>query len=128
MAKATGVGSRPQKGMEVQVANPPPACLCFQCCKRGLHRVGEQWPKKSKWNSSGGTEVSWRSLPVLGRSSLGDKSPIFSSIGFFGGIRRRVWLAPAFAPLLPSRLGWFLCSGHSGVGSLGLVWVIGFGV
>lgn len=129
MAKATGVGSRPQQGVEGQVGSPPPTCLCFQCCRRGLRHGSEQWPGlKASWNSSGSTEVSWRSLPAPGRGSLGDKSPIFPSAGFFSGIPGRAWLVPALAPLLPSRLGFFVCCGHSLAGSLGLVWVIGFGM
>jgi len=44
MAKAAGVGRRPWQGAEGQGGSPPPTCLHFQCCKRGLHRVGERWP------------------------------------------------------------------------------------
>lgn len=67
-------------------------------------------------------------LEVSARSSLGVKSPIFSIVGVFSGVPYRTWWAPALAPLLPNRLGCFVCTGHSWVGSLGLVWVIVFGV
>lgn len=52
-----------------------------------LEGVCTSWARgswfKSKWNSSGSTKVSWRSLPAQGRSGLDDKSPVFSSSGFF---------------------------------------------
>lgn len=63
------------------------------------------------------------SLPALGRGGLGDKSPVFSRIGFFSGVPWRAWLAPALAPPLPGRLGCVLCCGQGWVGALGLLWV-----
>lgn len=44
----------------------PPTRLCFQCCTSGFAPCQQLLGKfKNKWNSSGSSEVSWRSLPEV---------------------------------------------------------------
>lgn len=56
--------------------------------------------------------MSWRSLPAQGRSGLDDKSPVFPAVAF--SVMFLEGLAGAL--LLLTRLGCFVCCGHSWLG------------